>query len=109
MSRGDEILGLQSETRRQVWAQTVDLIERYYEDVGKGPIGPVALDPGSLRKQLQEFTFTEPIIPSRAVEFAAEGLWKYQRLSEKGQAACFWRQGLVGPVKRRSRRRLIPK
>jgi glutamate/tyrosine decarboxylase-like PLP-dependent enzyme len=78
MSKGDEILGLQPEVRRQIWAQTVEVIERYYQDVGKGPTGPATLDPGSLRGQLQEFTFAEPISPSRALQFAAEGLRKYQ-------------------------------
>ena len=69
MSKGDEILGLQPEVRRQIWAQAVEVIERHYQDVGKGPTGPATLDPGSLREQLQEFTFTEPISPSRALQF----------------------------------------
>ena len=71
------MLSLDPETRRRLYSLTADLLERYAAEVEDLPVAP-RLDPGEIRAALAPVDFQTPASPEAALQFAADGLRRWQ-------------------------------
>lgn len=63
--------------RARLWTQLIERIERYLEAVDALPVTPV-LDPRQIRSLLASVDFAVPADPGVALDFAADGLTRFQ-------------------------------
>ncbi len=73
----NEILRLDESTRQALWQKLVDTIESYLAGVPDLPVAP-ELDPQVVRLLLAPLDFSQPLDPLKALDFAAQNLWKHQ-------------------------------
>jgi hypothetical protein len=73
----DEILGLSKEIRLPLWKQVSEAIETYFDRLRELPIVP-EMDPAQIRAFIEKVDFDRPTSPADAVNWAVEGLSKYQ-------------------------------
>jgi glutamate/tyrosine decarboxylase-like PLP-dependent enzyme len=66
-----------AETRRALWNRLIEAIETYLTGIGDARVAP-ALDSGAIREALAPFDFEQPVAPVEALDFAVEGLWRWQ-------------------------------
>jgi glutamate/tyrosine decarboxylase-like PLP-dependent enzyme len=66
-----------AETRRALWNRLVEAIETYLTEIGDARVAP-ALDSGTIREALAPFDFEHPVAPVAALDFAIDGLWRWQ-------------------------------
>jgi glutamate/tyrosine decarboxylase-like PLP-dependent enzyme len=66
-----------AEDRRALWDRLVEAIETYLTGIGDARVAP-ALDSGAIREALAPFDFEHPLAPVEALDFAIEGLWRWQ-------------------------------
>jgi len=68
---------LDPSTRGELWRRLAEAIETYTEGVGEARVAPV-LDFEEIRKALAPFDFAKPVPPLAALDFAVDGLWRWQ-------------------------------
>ncbi|HEV7503832.1 MAG TPA: aminotransferase class V-fold PLP-dependent enzyme [Thermoanaerobaculia bacterium] len=66
-----------AETRRVLWNRLVEAIETYLTGIGDARVAP-ALDSSAIREALAPFDFEHPMAPVEALDFAVDGLWRWQ-------------------------------
>jgi glutamate/tyrosine decarboxylase-like PLP-dependent enzyme len=66
-----------AEDRRALWDRLVEAIETYLTGIRDARVAP-ALDGGAIREALAPFDFEHPVPPVEALDFAVEGLWRWQ-------------------------------
>jgi glutamate/tyrosine decarboxylase-like PLP-dependent enzyme len=69
-----------AEARRALWDRLVAAIETYLTGVGDARVAP-ELDAGAIggiREALAQFDFERPVAPGEALDFAVDGLWRWQ-------------------------------
>src|SRR3954464_3340495 len=66
-----------AETRRALWNRLIEAIETYLTRIGDARVAP-ALDGGAIREALAPFDFEQPVAPVAALDFAVDGLWRWQ-------------------------------
>lgn len=71
------MLTLDGETRDALWRRLVEAIERYTAGVGEARVAP-GLDVEEIRAALAPFDFARPVPALEALDFAVDGLWKWQ-------------------------------
>ena len=71
------MLMLDAETRRALWDRLVEAIEKYLTGIGDARVAP-GLDSGAIREALAPFDFEHPVAPIEALDFAVDGLWRWQ-------------------------------
>ena len=71
------MLRLDQHTREELWRQVIAAIEFHGDRVDGLPVAP-PLDPDSIRALLAPFDFETPTPPSEALEFAIDGLTRFQ-------------------------------
>jgi glutamate/tyrosine decarboxylase-like PLP-dependent enzyme len=71
------MLMLEAEDRRALWRRLIEAVERYTTEVAAAPVTP-PLDVEAIRRELAGFDFARPVDPLAALDFAVDGLWKYQ-------------------------------
>ncbi len=71
------MLMLDAETRGELWRRLVEAMESYLNGVGEARVAP-ELDVAAIREALAPFDFARPLDPLEALDFAVEGLWKWQ-------------------------------
>jgi glutamate/tyrosine decarboxylase-like PLP-dependent enzyme len=71
------MLMLDDEQRAALWPRVIQTIEKYAAEVSASAVAPEAAA-GEIRALLAPFDFAQPLAPLAAVEFAAEGLRRYQ-------------------------------
>jgi aromatic-L-amino-acid/L-tryptophan decarboxylase len=73
-------LRLPEEERQALWQHLADAVETYARDVHTAPVAPAPadVDPAMLRDLLASWDFAAPVPPSAALDFAVQGLWRYQ-------------------------------
>ncbi|HEX3557516.1 MAG TPA: pyridoxal-dependent decarboxylase [Thermoanaerobaculia bacterium] len=69
-----------AEARRALWDRLAAAIEKYLEGVGEARVAPElgagAMD--AIREALAPFDFERPVAPAAALDFAVDGLWRWQ-------------------------------
>lgn len=70
-------LQLDESDRELLWRRLIEVIEDYAENVDRGRVTP-ELDPQAIRAMLASCDFQQPRDPVAALEFAADGLRRYQ-------------------------------
>ena len=68
---------LDEATRAELWRRLAAIIEDYTKGVGQARVTP-ELDLAGIREALAPFDFARPVPPVEALDFAAEGLWRWQ-------------------------------
>jgi glutamate/tyrosine decarboxylase-like PLP-dependent enzyme len=68
---------MEPEVRNKLWEQVIGVIERYASEVEGLPVSP-RLDAVHLRGMLEPFDFRAPLTPQAAVDFVADGLYRFQ-------------------------------
>jgi glutamate/tyrosine decarboxylase-like PLP-dependent enzyme len=71
------MLMLDAEDRGELWRRLIEVIEDHAARIGEARVAPV-LDLEEIRKALAPFDFERPVPPREALDFAAEGLWRWQ-------------------------------
>ncbi len=71
------MLMLDAGTRDELWRRLIAAIEGYAEGIAEKPVAP-PLDLAAIRAALAPFDFAQPRDPLEALDFAVEGLWKWQ-------------------------------
>lgn len=71
------MLQLDPQKRAELWRRLVEALETYTAKVDAGRVTP-ELNPEKIRSLLRPFDFTRPADPLQALDFAVEGLTKYQ-------------------------------
>jgi glutamate/tyrosine decarboxylase-like PLP-dependent enzyme len=71
------MLSLPEAEREVLWGRLIERIEQYLQSVEQLPVAP-RLDPDAIRAFVRNASWDEPMQASRAVDFAAEGLTRYQ-------------------------------
>jgi glutamate/tyrosine decarboxylase-like PLP-dependent enzyme len=71
------MLMLDDETRRKLWRRLVEAVETYTTGVGDARVAP-ELAVEKIREALAHFDFERPVPPLEALDFAVEGLWRWQ-------------------------------
>lgn len=71
------MLRLDGETRGELWRRLMEAIERYTTGVEEARVAP-RLDLEEIRQALAPFDFERPVPALDALDFAVEGLWKWQ-------------------------------
>lgn len=71
------MLMLDAEARSELWRRLIEAIETYTAEVGKGRVAP-ELDLEAIREALAPFDFVVPVAAAKALEFAVDGLWRWQ-------------------------------
>lgn len=69
-----------AETRRALWDRLAAAIEKYLTEVGGARVAP-ELDTAAIpaiREALAPFDFERPVAPEAALDFAIDGLWRWQ-------------------------------
>ncbi len=66
-----------AETRRALWNRLVEAIETYLTRIDDARVAP-ALDGTAIREALAPFDFEHPVPPVEALDFAVDGLWRWQ-------------------------------
>src|SRR5947209_15410903 len=80
---GTKMLMQDAETRRALWDRLAAAIEKYLDEVGEARVAP-DLDAGdmgtmaAIREALAPFDFERPVAPAAALDFAVDGLWRWQ-------------------------------
>jgi glutamate/tyrosine decarboxylase-like PLP-dependent enzyme len=74
------MLMLDGETRDALWRRLIEAIERYTAGVGEARVAPGLNLEGveEIRAALAPFDFERPVPALEALDFAVEGLWKWQ-------------------------------
>ena len=72
-----EMLGVDKQTRIELWQHIVETIEAYIANVGQARVAP-ELDPEKVRSLLTPMNFAQPLDPREAVDFVVQGLWRHQ-------------------------------
>lgn len=68
---------LEPPLREEVWRQVISAIEAYAREVDAGRVAPeLAVD--KIRAELGPFDFSAPVAPAQALDFAVQGLRRYQ-------------------------------
>src|SRR6266540_3671010 len=75
--RIQEKLGLNAETRIELWMRLAKVIERYVAELPRTRVAP-EVDMEKIRSLLAPLDFTRPLDPLDAVDFVARNLWDYQ-------------------------------
>src|ERR1700720_295869 len=76
MTDADALL-LPPEERQELWNRLVAVVETYLRDVGKAPVA-AETSADELRNLLAGWDFSEPVAAVKALDFAADSLWRYQ-------------------------------
>lgn len=71
------MLRLDAKARAELWRRLIEAIENYTATVDQGRVTP-ELDPEKIRAWLMPFDFARPLEPLEALNFAVEGLSRYQ-------------------------------
>ena len=71
------MLMLDAGTRGELWRRVAEAIEKYATGVGEARVAP-DLGLEEIRQALAPFDFERPVPPLEALDFAVEGLWKWQ-------------------------------
>ncbi len=71
------MLRLETEARQELWRRVIAAIEQHGERVDELPVAP-PLDPEAIRALLAPFDFETPCTPEEALDFAVDGLSRFQ-------------------------------
>jgi glutamate/tyrosine decarboxylase-like PLP-dependent enzyme len=71
------MLMVDDETRAGLWRRLAEVIETYTAGIGEARVAP-ELDLVEIRKALAPFDFDRQVPPFAALDFAVEGLWRWQ-------------------------------
>jgi glutamate/tyrosine decarboxylase-like PLP-dependent enzyme len=71
------MLRLDNQARGEMWRHLNAVIEKYLNEVHTASVAP-ALDANKIRALLSKYDFDDPMSPNDAINFVAEGMWKYQ-------------------------------
>jgi glutamate/tyrosine decarboxylase-like PLP-dependent enzyme len=74
------MLMLEAEDRRALWQRLIEAVERYMTEVVAAPVTPPlhVETMEAIRREVAAFDFARPLDPLAALDFAVDGLWKYQ-------------------------------
>src|SRR5947209_12467745 len=80
---GTKMLMQDAETRRALWERLAAAIEKYLNGVGEARVAPELSTDGvgaisAIREALAPFDFERPVAPAAALDFAVDGLWRWQ-------------------------------
>jgi glutamate/tyrosine decarboxylase-like PLP-dependent enzyme len=71
------MLMLDAEARSELWRRLIEAIETYTAGVGNARVAP-ELDLEAIGEALAPFDFEEPVPAAKALDFAVDGLWRWQ-------------------------------
>lgn len=71
-------LRLSEEERQDLWRRLATAVESYVQNVHTVPVAPAGAQPAVLRDLLAAWDFASPVPPAAALDFALDGLWRYQ-------------------------------
>ncbi len=71
------MLMLDAETRGELWRRLAEVIEAHATGIGTARVAP-ELDFEEIRAALAPFDFARPVPALEALDFAAQGLWRWQ-------------------------------
>lgn len=71
------MLMLDAETRGELWRRLVEIIEAHATGIGAARVAP-ELDPEEVCGALAPFDFERPVPALEALDFAVDGLWRWQ-------------------------------
>lgn len=86
------MLSLSPDRRLALWSKVSDRVEQYLRSVKELPVAP-PLELESIRLLIQSVDFNRPLTPEQAVDFASDGLTRYQVHTPHPQ---YW--GLFNPA-----------
>jgi glutamate/tyrosine decarboxylase-like PLP-dependent enzyme len=72
-----DVLLLPADERQALWRQLIEAIETYTSGVHRAPVAP-SVSAAALREMLFRWDFTTPVAPREALEFAVDGLSRFQ-------------------------------